>query len=114
MCEDLSNATHVVATAITKIHHTIHVRSGYRVNRYIQEESMEIEVWSCPTRRRPGEGEGEGEGAVPVSGDILLGTTTVSLQPLSSESSVRSDLAISSIDICVYVQYRFSDTTFCS
>ena len=46
---------------------------------------MEVEVWSCPTRRRHSEGSDRGPG----SDDTLLGTVSISLQALSSKDTIR-------------------------
>ena len=53
--------------------------------RYVGEDSMEVEVWSCPTSRRPSEGSDSGPG----SDDTLLGTVSISLQALSSKDTIR-------------------------
>ena len=89
--------THMyIISSLTKIFVTL-----YCVHRYIEEECVEIEVWSCPTRRRP---ETEAEGVFPASDDILLGTTAISLQPLCSESTVRSGLLYLRV-ICNLIQW---------
>ena len=60
------------------------------VCRYVGEECLEVEVWSCPTRGRRGR-EGGPRSGEPPSEDSLLGTASISLEGLLSENSVRCD-----------------------
>ena len=62
----------------------LRVQFSVVVCRYVREECLEVEVWSCPTSRHP-----ERDGDPCSSEDTLLGTAFLSLQQLLSGDSVR-------------------------
>ena len=57
------------------------------IRRYVSEEWMEVEVWSCPNRRRYSSEERAGEAG---SDDMLIGTASIPLQDLAGKDTIRS------------------------